>query len=258
MKHSFIRDTLVVAKNTFKESVRDKVFYALFAFAFITITFTLFLGSISLSEDVHVIRSLGMAGIYLFSILITVFLGTALMYKEIERRTLYFILSKPVTHAQVVVGKFLGLFASVALSTLGMTAVYLATVLYAGGGFDRLALLAVFFEILELGLLIALSIFFSTFAKPLAGAVYAILVIYIGHSLGMLAAVSEKSGVLAHRFIQVLYYLLPNLEKFNIRDLVLYNQAPSLSATLAVVLYAAVYATILLCGGTLLLKRREF
>lgn len=258
MTPSFVKNILVVAKNTFKESVRDKVFYALFAFAFVAITFTIFLGSISLDETLHVVRSLGLAGIYLFGLLITIFLGTSLMYKEIERRTLYFILSKPISHGQVVVGKFLGLFASVALSIVGMALVYLGVVWYSGSGFDKLGLLAIFYEILEIGLLIALTVFFSTFSKPLPSMVYALLVIYIGHSLGMLVEFTKRGSVFAHNFVQALYYILPNLEKFNIRDLVLYGGAPSLSATLLVVLYATLYTTVLLIGGALLLQKREF
>lgn len=258
MKHTFLTNIFVVAKNTFKESVRDKVFYALFAFAFIAITFTLFLGSISLDESLHVVRSLGLAGIYLFGLLITIFLGTSLMYKEIERRTLYFILSKPISHGQVIVGKFLGLFASVALSIVGMGLVYLGVVWYSGGGFDKLGLLAVFYEILEIGLLIALSVFFSTFSKPLPSMVYALLIIYIGHSLGMLVDFTKKGSVITHDFVQGLYYVLPNLEKFNIRDLVLYNGSPSLAATLLVVLYASLYTIILLAAGSILLQKREF
>ena len=258
MKHTYFTNIFVVAKNTFKESVRDKVFYALFAFAFIAITFTIFLGSISLDESLHIVRSLGLAGIYLCGLLITIFLGTSLMYKEIERRTLYFILSKPISHRQVIVGKFLGLFGSVALSIIGMAIVYLGVVAYSGGGFDRLGLLAIFFEILEIGLLIALSIFFSTFSKPLPSMVYALLVIYIGHSLEMLVDFTKRGSVLAHNFAQGLYYVLPTLEKFNIRDLVLYNGAPSFAATLLVITYAAFYTIILLAAGSLLLQKRAF
>ncbi len=258
MKHTHLTRIFVVAKNTFKESVRDKVFYALFAFAFVAITFTIFLGSISLDEDLHIVRSLGLAGIYLFGVLITVFLGTSLMYKEIERRTLYFILSKPISHGQVIAGKFLGLFSSVALSIAGMTIIYLGVVWYSGGGFDTLGLLAIFFEIIEVGLLIALSIFFSTFSKPLPSIVYALLVIYIGHSLGMLVDFTKRGSALAHDVVQGLYYVLPNLEKFDIRDLVLYGNAPSLTAVFLVILYATIYTIILLAGGALLLQKREF
>src|ERR1700683_3871763 len=119
MTNSFLDNVFAVAKNTFKESIRDKVLYAIVAFAFVYIAFTVFLGSISLGEDMHVIRSLGLAGIYLFGLLLSIFLGPSLVYKELERRTLYFILSKPLTRAQFIIGKFLGLFASVVVSIAG-------------------------------------------------------------------------------------------------------------------------------------------
>ena len=110
----------VIARSTFIENVRDKVLYGILLFAFLFTTFTLFLGSISLGENTYVIRSLGLAGIYLFGLLITIFLATALVFKEIEHKTLYFILSKSVSRWQVVVGKFGGLWASVAASVVGM------------------------------------------------------------------------------------------------------------------------------------------
>ncbi len=246
-----------VAKNTFKESIRDKVLYVVAAFAFLFITFTLFLGSISLGEDVHVVRSLGLAGMYLFGLFITIFLGTALVYKELERKTLYFILSKPITRGELLVGKFAGLWASVSLSIVGMLLVYLGVV-YAGGKvFDTLAVVAVLLQLFEMALVIALSLFFSTYARPLAGAVYALLVVYIGHSLGLLVAVAAKSGGFSWYIAQALYYVLPNMEKFNIRDLVLYGAAPSLMNMFFVFLYASVYVAVLLYVATALLKRRE-
>lgn len=246
-----------VAKNTFKESIRDRVLYVVAAFAFLFITFTLFLGSISLGENVHVVRSLGLAGIYLFGLFITIFLGTALVYKELERKTLYFILSKPITRGELLVGKFVGLWASVALSVAGMLLVYLGVVYTAGKLFDTLAIAAVLLQLFEVALVIALSLFFSTYARPLAGAVYALLVVYIGHSLGLLVAVAAKSGGFSWYVAQALYYLLPNMEKFNIRDAVLYGTAPSALGVLLVLLYTTVYTAVLLYAATALLKKRE-
>ena len=246
----------VIARSTFIENLRDKVLYGILLFAFMFTTFTLFLGSISLGENTYVIRSLGLAGIYLFGLLITIFLATALVFKEIEHKTFYFILSKPVSRWQVVVGKFGGLWASVAASVVGMLAVYLCVVWYQGGGFDVGAMYAVGYQLLELMVIIALSIFFSTYARPLASVVYVVTFLYIGHSLGLLLGVAKDTPVL-HSAAMGLYYALPNLEKFNIREVVLHGALPPLEGVAVVALYSVLYAALLLVGASLLLGRRE-
>lgn len=251
-----LRTLFVIAHSTFVENVRDKVLYGILVFAFIFTTFTLFLGSISLGEDLQVVRSMGLAGIYLFGLLITIFLATALVFKELEHKTVYFILSKPVSRWQMVVGKFCGLFASVALSVVGMLAVYLCVVWYQGGGFDGGALWAVGYQLLELMVIIALSIFFSTYARPLASVVYVVIFLYVGHSLSLLLQVTKESGVVQN-FFALLYHVLPNLEKFNLREVVLHGGAPSVEGVLATAAYAVLYVTLLLFGASLLLGRRE-
>jgi len=230
--------------------------YGILVFAFVFTTFTLFLGSISLGEDMHVVRSLGLAGIYLFGLLVTVFLATSLVFKELEHKTVYFILSKPVSRWQIVVGKFLGLFASVALSVVGMLAVYWGVVWYQGGGFDVGASVAVLYQLFELALIIALSVFFSTYARPLASVVYVVLFLYIGHSLGLLLLVAKDSPVV-HTLATSVYYILPNLEKFNVRDMVLHGGMPSMETTVVVCVYTIVYVALLLVGASVLLGRRE-
>ena len=253
----FVRNTYVIARNTFKESVRDKVFYVIFAFAFVFIGFTIFLGSISLGEDLLVVRALGLACVYFFGLLIAIFLGISLVYKELERRTLYFILSKPVTASEVILGKFAGLFSSVAVSICGMAAVYLAVVAFEGGGFDGYALIAILFELLELAVLVALSTFFSSFAKPLASALYALLIIYIGHSLDLLTFAVRNSGMFMQGLVKALYVLLPNLDKFNQREEVIAGILPHVEEAVFSLGYAAIYIAILLYAATILLHKRD-
>jgi ABC-type transport system involved in multi-copper enzyme maturation permease subunit len=252
-----IKNILTIAKNTFRETIRDRVLYAILVFAFVFLAFTAFLGTISLGTDLHIIKSLGLAGMYLFSLIITVFLGTSLMYKEIEKRTLYFVLAKPITRGEIIIGKFFGLLASVALSVAGMFAVYIALVAYRGGGFDAIALLSGWYTLLDLSVLIALSILFSTFATPLAGSMYAMVLIYAGHSLDSIIFAVRNSSAFVKGLAQVLYTVLPNLEKFNIRDSVIYGSHPSIVGIALVTAYAAVYCILLLFIAVLSFRSRE-
>lgn len=252
-----LRHIFAIAKNTFRETIRDRVLYAILVFSLGFLGFTLVISSISLGTDLHIMRSLGLAGMYLFSVIITVFLGTSLIYKEIEKRTLYFILAKPISRAEVIIGKFFGLLASVSVCVMGMFIVYLGMIAFKGGGFDGVALLSGFYTLLDLSVLIALSILFSTFATPLASAMYAVVIIYVGHSLEVIMQAVRNSGPLAKAVANVLYYILPNLEKFDIRNLVIYGTHPSFASVVSVVAYAAVYCAVLLYIATLAFKTRE-
>lgn len=252
-----LRHIIAIAKNTFRETIRDRVLYAILVFSLIFLGFTLIISSISLGTDLHVMRSLGLAGMYLFSVIITVFLGTSLIYKEIEKRTLYFILAKPISRGEVVIGKFIGLLASVSVCVLGMFLVYLGMIAYKGGGFDVVALLSGLYTLFDLSVLIALSILFSTFATPLASAMYAIVIIYVGHSLDVIMQAVRTSGPIAKGIANVMYYLLPNLQKFDIRNLVVYGMHPSLASVISVFAYAAVYCAVLLYIATLSFRTRE-
>lgn len=256
MKKNF-QTIRTIAKNTYIESVRDRVLQIIGVFALVFIGYALFMSTLSLGEDAHVVRTLGLAGIYLLGLVTTIFLGSSLIYREFEQRTLYFVLAKPVSRTQLIIGKFLGLYASIALGIIGMTVVYLGVVAFAGGGFDTLALLAVFFELLEIAVLIALTIFFSSFARPLSAVLYSIIAVYIGHSLGQLMSVAQKSGAFLRYILETIYYVLPNLEKFNIRDMIVYGSAPGMLAIATAVAYALLWVVILLYVALLIFKHRE-
>jgi ABC-type transport system involved in multi-copper enzyme maturation permease subunit len=208
---------VTIAKNTFRETVRDRIFYAILILSVLFILGTTLFGSLSLGQDTKIITDFGLAGAYLFSIVIAIFLGTNLIYKELQQRTAYIILSKAVSRTQFLIGKFLGLAGTMLVANLIMALVYIPLVWYLGHSFPAVALLAIGFQYLETLVFVSLTILFSTFAAPVASAIYSVLVFIIGHSLGLLPDLIKKSGLGLKSFYQALYYLFPNLEKFNIR-----------------------------------------
>lgn len=246
-----------IAKNTFRETIRDKILYGILAFAFLFLASTIFFGSISLGEDIKVVKDFGLAGIYIFSIIIAIFLGTSLVYKEIEKKTLYIIFSKPVSVYQFVVGKFFGLWVSITLNVVLMTIVHLIIVKIKGGGIDLIALYAILLLIFELAIFVALTILFSSVTAPLAGAIFSIIILYIGHSLEMLKKYAVKSGQAMRIFTDGVYYILPNLEKFNLRNSVVHDVAPSSGQIIYPILYSVLYVLILLWASTMALKKRD-
>lgn len=248
---------LVISKNTFRETIRDRILYAILGFAILFILSTILFGSISLGEDLKIIRDFGLAGIYIFGLIITIFLGTTLIYKEIEKRTIYTVLSKPISTLDFILGKFLGLFLSVTLTIIFMTAVYLIVVAAKGGGFDWRGVLAILFQLFEMMVFIALTILFSSFARPFAAIIYSVLILYIGHSFSLMVKYGLKSGGIFKYISVTLYYLLPNLEKFNIRNLVVHNQSVSPAQVFLAFGYALLYTIILLILANEALKRQD-
>lgn len=208
---------LTIAKNTFRETVRDRIFYAILILSVLFILGTTLFGSISLGQDSKIITDFGLAGIYLFSIIIAIFLGTNLVYKELDRRTAYIILSKTVSRTQFLAGKFLGLAETMLVANLIMALVYIPLVWAISHAFPSIALLAISFQLLETWIFVALTILFSTFASPIASAIYSIVIFIIGHSTGLLPQAAKKASPALATFYKGLYYVLPNLEKFNIR-----------------------------------------
>lgn len=253
-----MRNILSIAKNTFKETIRDRVLYGILAFALLFFVSTIFISSLSLGEDIKVIKDLGLAGIYIFSIIITIFLGSSLIHKELEKKTIYIVLSKPVSTLEFILGKFFGLLFSIELNLIMMTIVYLALVAIKGGGFDYLSLFAILLLMFEIAIFVALTLLFSVFTTPFACMLYSIIIFYSGHSLSLLTNAANKShNILAKTLSNIAYYGFPNLEKFNLRNSVVYGIMPDTSQIIFPLLYSIILIFILLWLATIALKKQD-
>lgn len=251
-----MKKILTIAKHTFREAARDRVLYGLLAFAAVFIFMDIFFARLSLGDPV-MIKSFGLAGIYLFGLIITVFLGASIIQKEIERRTLYFILSKPVSRAELVLGKFFGLLAAIILTIALMAGIYLAVVALEGGGFDYLGLTAIAFQMFEMALLTALLVFFSSIVRPLTATICSMLLIFAGHLLPTVVQNAKTIGAGTYKLTFFLYYFLPNLAKFDMRELAAHSIAIPPQAMLFAALYAIAYTVVLLFLAVECFKRRE-
>lgn len=246
-----------IAKNTFKQAVRDKILYGISIFAFLFLGSIVILGSLSLGEDLFVIRSFGLAGIYIFGLIITIFLGASIIYEEIDKKTTYFLLSKPVTRQNLIIGKFLGLLASIGLTILLMLTAYILILGLSENFFDYKAILAVLLQLFEMGILISIIILFSIFTTPLAATIYTILILYIGHLLTLIKSLASKTSGISEYVLTFVYYVLPNLEKFNIRNIVVHQNQISLTEFFISIGYALIYITLVLYVAKILFNRKE-
>lgn len=251
-----MRTIFVIAKNTFREAIRDRILYGILAFGSLFILLDIFFAKLALG-DMVMIKSFGLAGIYIFGLLITIFLGASIIHKEIERRTLYFVLSKPVSRSSIILGKFFGLWLAIILTTLLMAALYIGVILFEGGGADWRGLVAILFQVIEMGLFTALLVFFSAISRPLTASISAVLLLFTGHLLPAGLENARQIGGPAYFAVAALYYILPNLEKFNLRNLAAHNLLIGPQAGLLALGYAVLYSALLLYGAKVLFERRE-
>ena len=257
MSHAF-----AIAAQTFKESVRDRVLYSLIAFALLMIGAAILFGAISVGIREMVLVNLGLSCISIFGLLIAIFIGISLVWKEIDRRTIYNILSKPVSRAEFIIGKYCGLLLTLVVNTAVMTAGFYAALFYEKGtlGLQDLApLQAVYFILLQLAIVVGLALVFSTISTPILSAVFTFSLFVIGNFLEDLRGFGEHTGsAVAAKLTEFLYYALPNFSDFNVIMSAAHGeQAPGYLA-LSNSLYALLYVVVLLSAAILIFEEREF
>lgn len=246
-----------IALNTFREAIRDRVLYGLFGFALLMIGSSVALASLSIGQQERIIKDLSLAAISLIGVLMAVFLGITLVSKEVERRTLYTLLSKPVSRADLVLGKYLGLAATIAVTVLIMGA-GLALLTLAHGWWTGSLAAAVYMILLELLLLTAIATFFSTFTTPTLSAMFTIGLFILGRLTGELRAVTARAEGEAVRLTgELLYRVLPNLSAFNVTGQVAHGQPVGLLEVGLASVYGALYTAAVLTLAVIIFRRRD-
>jgi len=249
-----------VAWNTFREAIRDKILYNLVFFALIIMGVSAYLGQLTLGKRLKIIQDVSLASMSVFGLLIAIFVGIGLVYKEIQRRTIYTLLAKPISRGQFLVGKYLGLVLTIFLNVAVMSAaLFLLLALFSEGGVDWNIGKAVFLILVELMLITAVAVFFSTFSTPTLSAMFTLGVYIIGRFSSDLVALSKRSesGALKHLTLG-LHYLLPNLEKFDVKGLVVHQVPISEEYILRASLYGLLYISLLVAAAIAVFRRREF
>lgn len=251
---------LTIARNTFREAVRDRVLYNLVVFALLLIGAAILLGDLTAGHEARTIVNLGLGAMLIFGAFIAVFVGVGLVSKEIERRTVFAIFAKPVGRGEFLLGKYLGLCATLAVNVAVMgLGVTLALVYVKGGSLIAATWAAIGLIFLELTIVTATAILFSSFSSPNLSALLTFFVIIIGHFSTALKDISATLGSAAAKFFfTALYYLLPNFEHFNFATNAANGIAPTANEFATATVYALVYVSILLAASVLIFSRRNF
>jgi ABC-type transport system involved in multi-copper enzyme maturation permease subunit len=249
-----------IASNTFREAVRDRVLYNLIAFALLLSGAAILVGQISIEIEKLVVINLGLTAVSLFGVVIAIFIGIGLVSKEIEKRTLYTVLSRPVRRWEFIVGKFFGLSGTLVVNTFCMAVGVFAALLYVSHKFmpaDVLIFVALYFIVLQFLIICALALLFSSFSSPLLAAVFSFSLFVIGSFAEDLRGFAGMAHGITRWLATAAAYLVPNFSAFNVISSVAHEHPIAGQLVLHNTLYALLYAAAALSGAVLIFEHRN-
>lgn len=249
---------LSIAFNTFRENLREKLLYNLLIFALLMIGSSVLLTRLTVGEWDRLIVDLGLSSMNLFGVLIAIFVGISLVSKEIDKKTIYTIVSKPVPRYEFLIGKYLGLVITLLINTAVMAAGLLAVMAYLNAPVTLLLFEALGCIFLEFLVVTAVALLFSTFTSTTLSAIFTLAIYVVGHLSTDLKLFGDKMGDVGKAVLNAIYYLLPNLERFNLKGQVIHHvdvTTIQLSLTTA---YGLAYAAFLILLASIIFQRRDF
>lgn len=248
----------VLALNTYKEVIRDRILYALVVFAVILIGMSLALGQLSFAEQARISANFGLSAIHLSAVALAIFVGSTLVYKEIEKKTILTILVRPISRLQFILGKALGLSLLIATMIGGLSLVLMLIFAFLGMAIDTRFFVVLAGLMAEALVLMGVTLVFAMIARPILVVCCSVAVFLIGHWQGSLDFFARKDdvGVLkaVNWFVQS---FLPNLERVNWKSLLIYEQPINTSATLGSLLYCLMWFAFCLSLSAVLFRSKD-
>jgi Cu-processing system permease protein len=249
----------VIALNTFRETLRDKILYNLVLFGLLLIGSSILLRTLTMGTHAKIIQDLGLASIDLFGAFIAVFVGIGLVSKEIEKRTIYSIIAKPIPRYLFLLGKYSGLALTLFVNIAIMTAGFFLTLAVSGTGLDLALLKAIGLIFMELLVITSVAIMFSTFTTPTLSATFTLAIYVIGHLTDDLRVLGGKlQNDLTKGVMDGLYYTLPNLDFFNVKGQAVHGVPIEPSYLVSAVAYGVAYSAAVLVLACLIFQYRDF
>ena len=248
-----------IAFHTLKEAIRDRILYLILFFAVVCIGFSRLLALLTLGDRVKIIKDVGLSSLSLFGALMAILIGTGLVYKEIDKKTIYTLLSKPIHRYQFLLGKFFGLVLTLFIMLLLMSIIFLALLFFHTFKIEWQMLIAILYIFLELCLITSVALLFSCFSTPILSSIFSLAFYLIGHTAWGLETliIKIKSGF-GKAIAQALYQFLPDLENFNFKTEIVYNLPIPPSIFLFSMLYGIFYTLFVLTIALLIFRKRDF
>ncbi len=249
---------LALAASTFLETVRDRIFYLVAVFGFIMLASTAILSPLTVGAQAKIMADVGLASMVIFGLLVVVFVGSSMVRKELDKGTIVTILSKPVGRREYLIGKFLGLNLTLISMLAVMGLVFLLMLFLAPGSFSFRFLGAFYLTFLELTLINAVVVLFSTSVSPVLAAVFTLGVFAVGHLSQSIRDFGQlQDSVFQRQVSELVYYLTPNLEVFNLRGAVVHGTAVSGGHLFMATIYCLAWTVLLLVVAGSIFSRKE-
>lgn len=257
---------IAIATNTFKEAIRDRILYGFLFFAVCLILFSLVLGQLSFNEEVRATVDIGMAGISFFCVLIAIFLGISMLHKEIEKRTLFTVLTKPVSRSSYLLGKFFGLALTLLILLLSMVAVWVAVLMVQDADLSYGITLALALIYVETLLVIAMALFFTSFSSPFLSGLFCLGLFVAGRNADLLAELGKKESMeflapalsAITRVLPNFYLFYPSGKMVDGSWATVHGQFVSSGYFATTVAYGLAYSAAFILLAIALLRRRDF
>ncbi len=247
-----------VIKNTFKEGVKSKLFVMLFVFSIFFIFFSRIISMLVVADEIKVLKDLGLSIIEVFSILTSVLIGVNFFYKERDKKTIYNILSKPVTREEFLVGKFFGISFILLTSIIFLSAVFHLYLFIVSGKFHFYLLPQEFLFFLEGNILIAFSFLFGSFSTPILSSIFTIGLFFAGKLTDTVKFYYERVAKGVWKVIaEAVYYIIPNLKLLDYKNTIVYEIKIPLDSFLIFSLYAITYTFAVLIIAVIIFKNKE-
>lgn len=254
-----MRRIWAIACNTWREAIRDRIYLGLGVFAVLLLAATQIVAPLALGEGGKITRDFGLSGLVGVSLLMTIFVGTGLVHKEIDRKTVMTLLSKPIARGEFVIGKYLGLVMTLAMIFGAMLAMLLGLLILRGEGLDRAVLLAGLLSLGELVIVTGVAIFFSTCTSPMLSGLFTLAVFVAGHFTADMKSFADQVALPVAGWVsRAGWFLFPHLELFDGRSAAAHGVAPLPAQFALGAAYAGLYVIGLLALAVVIFERREF
>ena len=248
---------IAIAKNTFKEALRGKMFNIMLVFALVTIGSTKMFSFFTPREEMKMIKDMGFFFIVFFGLLIAIFLGAKMITEELEKKTIYTVLSKPVHRYELILGKLVGTMFALLINLCFMAGVFLGVIYLKERVLNLEIFKAMFLIFVSLSLLSSIAIMFSTFATTTISVTLTVFLYIVGNIFEYLKHLAQKGGMVLKFVLEGAYYLFPNFTNFNINRDVVHGTAVSGLHILKVTIYGLNYIIIFTLLAVLFFRKRE-
>jgi ABC-type transport system involved in multi-copper enzyme maturation permease subunit len=257
---------LAIARNTFREAIRDRILYGFLFFAICLILFSLVIGELSFHEEIRAVVDIGLAGISFFAVVMAIFLSITLLNKEIEKRTLYTVISKPISRSSYLVGKFWGLVFTLGVLIFLMGLVWFAVLLFQGAPLKSGLVIALILTLFETVLVISMALFFSSFSSPFLSGLFCMGLFVAGRNADLVSQLAKRKTMVAIApFLEGVSDTIPNFYLFfpsgKMVDgtwATVHGQFIESGYFFSTIGYGIVYTAVFLLLSVVLLSRRDF